>query len=519
MTSGYQVVDLFAGPGGLAEGFSAASIDLVCQPFKIALSVECDDAAHATLTLRTFLRQFPAGFPPEYYQFLNEGLNEPDWQSIYPNEWKQACSEALKLRLGEAESDVLLDERLEALREQCGDRIIVTGGPPCQAYSLIGRVRNAKVVGYSAEKDERYRLYKEYVRILGALKPAAFVMENVKGLLSAKLGSERVVDLILSQLRHPVDGTHYTLLAIQLDDLPPKTDLLPSDFVVRSELHGVPQARHRIIIIGLRQDIAKRVLATGQATLQLKRCERPSTVNDAIGGMPQLRSGVSKGLDTNENWFNHVITDNPGLNGRFLPPANLKRKAVTPNGVGNDCPAALSEWLRDPMLMVVPNNETRSHIANDLKRYRFAALFACQYHRSPKASDFPAALAPAHANWASGAFSDRFRVQIADAPATTITSHIAKDGHYFIHPDPSQCRSLTVREAARLQTFPDNYYFKGNRTQQYTQVGNAVPPFLAKQIGEILAKLLFKPDQDIDPEFIQELLDNTNYDERAEEYA
>lgn len=150
----------------------------------------------------------------------------------------------------------------------------------------------------------------------------------------------------------------------------------------------------------------------------------------------------------------------------------------------------LAEWLVDPRMTSLPNHQSRNHMPSDLSRYAFASAFAEVTGRSPKAEDFPGSLAPAHDNWTSGKFRDRFRVQCAGAPATTVTSHIGKDGHYFIHPDPLQCRALTVREAARLQTFPDNYLFEGNRTQQYVQVGNAVPPLLARGIAEVVHSAL-----------------------------
>ena len=152
--------------------------------------------------------------------------------------------------------------------------------------------------------------------------------------------------------------------------------------------------------------------------------------------------------------------------------------------------------LHDPKLAVLTGHETRSHMPSDIQRYFFASVFAQTFGRTPKLRDFPPFLLPSHKNVNAGRagkmFSDRFRVQLKNKPATTITSHISKDGHYFIHYDPEQSRSLTVREAARAQTFPDNYKFEGNRTSQYHQVGNAVPVYLAKQIAGLVFDLLKK---------------------------
>ena len=164
----------------------------------------------------------------------------------------------------------------------------------------------------------------------------------------------------------------------------------------------------------------------------------------------------------------------------------------TPISLGDALPHQLRRWIHDPRLGGVAQHEARSHMASDLHRYMFAACFARLQGYSPKLGLFPPKLLPDHANVDSDdiPFVDRFRVQLAGGPSSTVVSHICKDGHYFIHPDPSQCRSLTVREAARLQTFPDSYFFEGNRTQQYHQVGNAVPPWLARQIADVVSDFM-----------------------------
>ncbi|MNV66528.1 Modification methylase AplI [compost metagenome] len=149
----------------------------------------------------------------------------------------------------------------------------------------------------------------------------------------------------------------------------------------------------------------------------------------------------------------------------------------------------------------------------DLRRYLFAAVYAKLNGSSPKGHEgfFLKGLAPDHKNWETGKFSDRFRVQIEDRYATTITSHISKDGHYFIHYDPTQCRSLSVREAARIQTFPDNYFFQGSRTDQFHQVGNAVPPLLASKISKVVFGILFDKLRDYDQRFAEEAKGEESY--------
>lgn len=174
VSEAYAVVDLFAGPGGLAEGFSAVTDENGMKPFKVVLSVEMEKSAHATLQLRSFLRQFSHGYPDEYYAFLNDGRAEPDWAKLYPTEWASAEREALNLTLGKPEDDAVLDIRLDELRAAYGNNLIVIGGPPCQAYSLVGRARNMGNAGYTAEADPKHRLYEQYVEDTGETPASGF---------------------------------------------------------------------------------------------------------------------------------------------------------------------------------------------------------------------------------------------------------------------------------------------------------------------------------------------------------
>ncbi|MBB3149765.1 DNA (cytosine-5)-methyltransferase 1 [Phyllobacterium trifolii] len=516
MPEKFAVVDLFAGPGGLGEGFSGFENSFGSNPFSIAFSVEKDPAAHSTLRLRSFFRQFGRNPPAEYYDFINGKIKEPDWDALYPQHWDIACTEALLLELGTESVRRQLDSKIEVIRERYGGNTVVIGGPPCQAYSLVGRARNRGVNGYVAREDGRHFLYKEYIRILERLRPAAFVMENVKGILSSKIDGEAVFTQVLADLRGVGTGEDsYTLLPITKGSNGShlqNSDYAPSDFIVRSEEFGVPQARHRVIVVGLRNDLAANSQIKNHRLLIKNGVER-TTVLNVLKAMPKQRSGVSKGHDDYASWHAAVsqavekiqrLPTNAAVSllkdiqsrassilektcsesfttARFVPGASL---------VDGSCSSQLQKWILDQRIQTLANNDTRRHMPMDLARYLYAAIYSEITGVSPKSTDFPSELAPAHKNWLSGKFSDRFRVQVWHQPATTVTSHISKDGHYFIHPDPEQCRSLTVREAARLQTFPDNYYFKGNRTEQYVQVGNAVPPFLARQIAEAVHSLL-----------------------------
>lgn len=538
-------IDIFAGPGGLSEGFSRFATFAGGQTsFESRLAIEKDAVAARTLELRSFYRVFPeGGVPDDYYQVIR-GTRAAASLALHP-EWDIAKQHVWNTELG-VEPEASLHHRIAAALNGKQNWILL-GGPPCQAYSLMGRARMTGIGAAAREEgknleeqrrvkraefaaDKRHILYREYLRIVAVHQPAVFVMENVKGILSSRLSGPdgedagRVFDQIRADLSDPraalasdaetgllvatnTGRSHrYRLYSLVIGSQRRSEQLKDAEFLIRSEDYGVPQKRHRVILLGVRDDILPKPKS-------LHRSARMS-VRDAIGGLPALRSGLSK-ADTDWDAWRRAVRDAFKSYGGPFPGPEAVQEVICDFLFNHDeeCDRGASfvrhsiplpnteigRWFHDAKLGGVIQHEARSHMTEDLTRYLYAAATAQVTGASPKLEDWPSQLLPKHRNvqhdeetgkvTAEG-FSDRFKVQVWGEPASTVTSHIAKDGHYFIHPDPMQCRSLTVREAARLQTFPDNYFFCGNRTQQYHQVGNAVPPYLACQIAGVVAKLM-----------------------------
>lgn len=405
-------IDLFAGAGGLSEGF-------VNNGFYPAAHVENDENSCLTLKTRMAYHYLKKGEIKDYYSYLRGEIERKELHNRVPNE---VIKTVINLEIREENLEKIfntINSNLDSLGRNKVD--VIVGGPPCQAYSLVGRARDQ----YRMRKDPRNHLYKLYAEFLEYFKPNIFVFENVPGLLSAGEGK------LFEDVRNHFDKAGYKI---------DYSSLNAYDF-------GVLQNRNRIILIGW-----KKGLDLEYPKFSPKK--NGHLVKEVLDDLPPLEPG--RPLKNEE----YIAPPTP-----YLKNYDMRNK-------------------RDNLTLHV----ARPHNNRDREIYRMAIKSWNEKRKRLKYTEIPKKYRT-HKNTKS--FLDRFKVVASDLPYShTVVSHIAKDGHYYIHPDINQLRSLSIREAARLQSFPDNYYFEGFRTSRFSQVGNAVPPLMAGKIALKIGKML-----------------------------
>jgi DNA (cytosine-5)-methyltransferase 1 len=489
-----KYIDLFCGAGGLGEGFKQAGFDS-------CFHVDMDPWAINTIILREIYHNCTD--KTAFFQTLIENNELPynpeklfldkkdiiDYESIIKKVFCGKIDENYK---------VIINSIRKNLEEESHN--IVIGGPPCQAYSLAKRSRmraptnNLKGLKLLEAKeknrkridkylsDEKHDLFKNYLKTIKDISPSAFVYENVPGILTAEKSinkkdqKAKIIDLFKNEIG--TKAKKYNLLCL---NRPMQTSLLNKnnidfdDFIVDASDYGVPQKRKRFIIIGIRKDLTKNINYQNifESTINHYRINEKITVKDAINDLPKLKSKSGNNYFLEEPLNDSLSTD-------------------------------YGKSLENNYVRGVFNHFARSHMNEDLKRYNYFSKFSEKNNRNATLYDLyrdQKNLLPVHKSASFinlidksgkkiGKYIDRFKVQMWDKPATTITAHISKDGHAFIHPSSDQNRSLTAREAARIQSFPDSYVFCGPRTEQFRQIGNAVPVKLANIIAEGIKSIL-----------------------------
>jgi DNA (cytosine-5)-methyltransferase 1 len=405
-------IDLFAGAGGLSEGFIRAG-------FKPIAHVEMNKDACDTIKTRTAYHWLKENKKTRIYNDYLKSENK-NKEELWSNIPEHLINSVINKEISEKALPAIFKSIDKELNGKKVDLVI--GGPPCQAYSIVGRARK------DMESDPRNHLYKHYVKFLEKYQPKMFVFENVPGILSAKNGE------YLNKIFKAVMKAGYELA------IPPKNHLNAKHF-------GVLQDRKRVIIIGWKQEL----------NLSYPKFEEKENVfqiwRDLFSDLKPLQNG--------EGTLNAV---------EYIKPTTeyLKHSKIR-NGL---------DFVTQHI--VRPNNE------NDLEIYKIAVDLWKEKKRLNYAK-LPERLIK-HKNTSS--FTNRFQVVNGDGISNTVVAHIAMDGHYYIHPDKKQNRSISVREAARIQSFPDDYFFEGSRTAAFKQIGNAVPPLMAEKIAKKIKLLI-----------------------------
>jgi len=403
-------IDLFSGAGGLSEGF-------IQNGFKAIAHVEMDKSACKTLETRLIYHKLKnENNLAEYYEYI-QGLS--DRKSFVNKFSTQEISQSVINAAIGGENNKDIFQKIETLIGKNKVDLIV-GGPPCQAYSLIGRARDKDNMG----NDPRNFLYKEYAKFLKRYKPKVFVFENVMGLITANNGSYfKNMKAYFKRIGYEID---YEIL--------------------NSSEYGVLQKRKRIILIGWQK-------GSNFIYPKFEKTRNNFTVKDLLSDLKKLKPGDIKNVTKYSKPINEYL-----------------KKFEIRNGID-----------------FVTQHITRNHNERDLNIYRIAITKLLKSGVRLKYPDLPSEL-KTHKNEKS--FVDRYKVVNPNDYSHTMVAHISKDGHHYIYPDLKQIRSLSVREAARIQSFPDDFYFEGGRTAAFRQIGNAVPQLMGKEIAKSIKDLL-----------------------------
>lgn len=405
----YNFIDLFAGAGGLSEGFIRAGFNPIAH-------VEMNPDACNTLKTRTAFHYLKEkGRVNEYYEYLKGEITRDELWSKIP---QHLISSVINKEISPETLPQIFNIIDQELQEKDVD--IVIGGPPCQAYSVAGRARK------NMDDDPRNHLYKHYVEFLKRYKPKMFVFENVPGILSASNGK------YLEKIFSAVKEQGYEL---------EKNVLNAKDF-------NVLQDRKRVIIIGWRKDLKLQYPKFDSKEVQYE------VLKHLFSDLPKLKSGQGEWNAT-----------------KYIKKTNSYLEST---GIRNGIDFTTQHIARY-------NNE------NDLEIYRIAVEKWINENKRLNYSELPERLIR-HNN--TKTFTNRFQVVNHKGVSHTVVAHICADGHYYIHPDINQNRSITVREAARIQSFPDDYFFESSRTAAFKQIGNAVPVLMAEGIAKKIREML-----------------------------
>lgn len=437
----FYAIDLFAGCGGLSEGFKQAGFDIIAQ-------VEMDKWACDTLRTRHLyheLKDIGKGYL--YRRYLREKGDKDKILNEYPAIKEAILRRVIHATFGKDKTDMILN-KVEYSKNFHGasEFHVLLGGPPCQPYSFAGRARDPQRM----RNDERHYLYRYYLEILENLKPDIFVYENVPGLFTARAGREQIFLKILedfSSLDPPYEIT------------PPLEHIAkdPRSYIMNSADFGIPQRRKRLFLIGYKKFLdrknprIKRIFSTLQRQALKNKKDGYANVKDALGDLPALSPG-----DGSDGWF-------CPYNGN----CDLKvyQKKMRRNSPG------------------IVHHRARTHMKSDIERYRFFIEHHENGNNAATLKDLMGSrpdLIPNHKHLDK--FLDRFKVQWWDRPSSTITAHICKDGHYYIHLNINQCRSFTVRVVMAIMGFNEDFIFPAGIRMgvQYQMVADALSPDFLK---------------------------------------